>query len=373
MSDRRSSDSGRLLSRVVRSVRTIAEAEMRTFGFVAVVVLFYVVFRAIFPLGFTGVEPATLAEHLARLGDDFLHHFVSALVMLAIIQPARHLGPAEGARRVVVVTGAVALAALVAATGRVLWLLGMEGQQPDEVWPIWHLLVVRFGMPAAMLVAVGEFYRREVLSLEAMRAAETDRAALEQETLQARLKTLEAQIEPHFLFNTLANVRRLYETDAVAGEAMLERLMRYLEIALPSMRGERVTLEREAQLLEAYLELQHVRMGRRLAYRIDIPQALQRLEVPPMMLLTLVENAIKHGLAPLREGGQVEVNARLAGPRLELAVADTGRGFGDDTSGGGTGLANIRARLTAMFGGAADLSLVPREPRGLLATIRMPA
>ena len=144
----------------------------------------------------------------------------------------------------------------------------------------------------------------------------------------------------------------------VAGDAMLERMMRYLEVALPSMRGERVTLGREATLIEAYLDLQKVRMGRRLAFRIDIAPALRQVEVPPMMLLTLVENAIKHGLAPERDGGRIDIGARVHDEVLELEVADTGRGFGGDTSGGGTGLANIRIRLAAMFGDAASVDAV---------------
>lgn len=153
---------------------------------------------------------------------------------------------------------------------------------------------------------------------------------------------------------------------------MLDRLIRYLEVALPSMRNDRSTLARESELLSAYLDLQRVRMGRRLDYSIDIPPSLAGLEVPPMMLLTLVENAIKHGLAPLREGGRVDIAATADAAWLQLRVSDTGRGFGGGTSGGGTGLANIRARLAAMFSGRAELELMPREPRGIVAAIRLP-
>jgi LytS/YehU family sensor histidine kinase len=138
------------------------------------------------------------------------------------------------------------------------------------------------------------------------------------------------------------------------------------------MRNAASTLEREAQLIEAYLDLQRVRMGRRLDYGVDIAPALRHIEVPPMMLLTLVENAIKHGLAPLREGGRVDVRVRLDGRALLLEVADTGRGFGGETSGGGTGLANIRARLAAMFGSAARFTLAAGHPRGIVASIHMP-
>jgi sensor histidine kinase YesM len=291
--------------------------------------------------------------------------------MLLLIQSARHLGPASGAKRVGLLAAAVLASATLAAAGRALWLHWFDGQPFGDVfgWPVF----MRFAVPAGMLVTVAEFYRQEALCVEAMHAAEADRDMLEQQTLQARLRTLEAQIEPHFLFNTLATVRRLYETDPAAGEAMLDRLMSYLRVALPSMRGAQTTLASEAQLIEAYLDLQQVRMGRRLAYRVDIAPALRSIEVPPMMLLTLVENAIKHGLAPQREGGRIDVTARLDASELRLEVADTGRGFGGNTAGGGTGLANIRSRLAAMFGTAAQLTLESRAPRGLLATIRLPA
>ena len=136
-----------------------------------------------------------------------------------------------------------------------------------------------------------------------MHSAEVDRLALDREMDSARLQVLQAQIEPHFLFNTLANVRRLYQTDADIGREMLANLMRYLEVALPRMRDDTSTLEREAALIEAFLNVQKIRMGRRLTFEIDIDAELQSLSVPPMMLLTLVENALKHGLNPLPEGG----------------------------------------------------------------------
>ena len=322
----------------------------------------------------TGVAVFPVAEAAADLWADFWRHGLSVLAMYAVIQPVRRRLRGEGPHRVAWLAGAVVVGAAAATEVRILetiWLSDGADAWETDVMSIctWF---VRFALPAAFVVTVAEFNRREILSLEAMRRAEADRAALEQETMLARLKTLEAQIEPHFLFNTLANVRRLYETDAAAGETMLERLMRYLVVALPSMRDEFPTLGREAQLIEAYLDLQQVRMGRRLRYSVDIAPALHAIGVPSMMLLTLVENAIKHGLAPLREGGRVDVAAAVDGDALRLEVADTGRGFGGDSSGMGTGLANIRARLAAMFGDAAALTLMPGAERGLRATIRLP-
>jgi len=183
---------------------------------------------------------------------------------------------------------------------------------------------------------------------------------------------LQAQIEPHFLFNSLANVRRLLRTDGDAGRAMLADLMRYLEGALPRMREDSSTLAREAELIRAFLAVHQVRMGARLQVHIDIPDALGLRVVPPMMLLTLIENALKHGLSPLSEGGSISVVAAEADGKLVLQVADTGRGLVAG-SGGGTGLANIRARLKAMYGPAARLSLRHNLPHGIVAEIDLPA
>ena len=363
------------LHRGVRRLGRLLADEARALALVAGVVALLMLMRQAVQFAVdTDTPSTTLREVASGWWIDFLAHGAAALAMFAVIEPVRRLAPAGGLRRIVLLASALVVATALAVGVRFLEVMLGDGITFPEI--LGHVqvkvLVVRFALPALFIVVVAEFHRREILSLDAMRAAEADRAALEQETLQARLKTLEAQIEPHFLFNTLANVRRLYETEPAAGETMLERLMRYLVVALPSMRDEQPTLGREAQLIEAYLELQQVRMGRRLSYRVDIAPALRDIAVPSMMLLTLVENAIKHGLAPLREGGRVDVGARIDGGELQLEVADTGRGFGGDSSGMGTGLANIQARLAAMFGEAAALTLMPGHARGLLATIRIP-
>jgi LytS/YehU family sensor histidine kinase len=147
--------------------------------------------------------------------------------------------------------------------------------------------------------------------------------------------------------------------------------MRYFEVALPQMRAADSTLGREVTLTESYLEIQRIRMGRRLAFDIDIPDPLRDAALPPMMLLTLAENAIKHGLAPLSEGGAVKISAAARGDELEVHVADSGQGF-TQSSGGGTGLANIRARLAVMYGASGRLTLALNTPHGVVATIALP-
>ena len=149
-----------------------------------------------------------------------------------------------------------------------------------------------------------------------------DAERMDHQTAEARLQMLEAQIEPHFLFNTLAHVRRLYETDPAAGARMLHNLARYLAGALPQMRAA-ATLGRELDHVAAYLNIQQIRMGRRLAFAIDVPAALRDAALPPLMVLTLVENAIKHGLSPLREGGRIDVRASVGRRPLDAFRSPT--------------------------------------------------
>jgi sensor histidine kinase YesM len=245
-----------------------------------------------------------------------------------------------------------------------------EGSWPEKA-PFFHKVWLRYALMCGFFTVVFVYLRLADESAARARQAERDRARLAKRTLESRLKMLQAQIEPHFLFNTLANVRRLYQTERAAGEAMLASLMRYLEVALPQMRADASTLGREADLAASYLDIQRIRMGRRLACEIDIPSPLRDAPLPPMMLLTLVENAIKHGLAPLPEGGTVRISAAARGHELEVRVADTGQGF-TQSSGGGTGLANIRARLAALYGAGGRLSLSLNTPRGVTATMTLP-
>jgi signal transduction histidine kinase len=225
---------------------------------------------------------------------------------------------------------------------------------------------------ATLVGVLGEYRWRSLRAAALLHEAELNRIRLQSELAAGRLQVLQAQIEPHFLFNSLANVRRLLRTDGDAGRAMLADLMRYLESALPRMRDDSSTLAREAELIRAFLAVHQVRMGQRLQVGIDIPTQLGGRVVPPMMLLTLIENALKHGLGPLPEGGVITVAAVEADGRLVLRVADTGQGL-IAGSGGGTGLANIRARLKAMYGATASLSLHLNEPRGVVAEIDLPA
>jgi hypothetical protein len=229
-------------------------------------------------------------------------------------------------------------------------------------------MFILFGL---IIAGVFEFQHRAAIGERVLARAQLDASALDAEMSRARLQLLRAQIEPHFLFNTLANVRQLARTDTSAATRMLDNLMQYFAAALPNLRNEETTLAQEAALLDAYLSIHRMRMGGRLTYQVEFPAELGGVRVPTMMLLTLVENAIKHGITPLTEGGAISVRAHRTDALLQLTVVDSGRGM-TATAGSGTGLANIRSRLMLLYGNAAALSLSRLQPRGVAATITLP-
>lgn len=201
-----------------------------------------------------------------------------------------------------------------------------------------------------------------------------EREALKTQQTEAQLSALTAQIEPHFLFNTLANVKRLYETQPERGRNMLVALIAYLRAALPGMRRQESTLAEELELVRHYLAILQMRMGERLSFDIETPPELLTAHLPTLVLPTLVENAIKHGLSPLPEGGRIAIRAaHAADGGLTIEVADNGQGFGAASGGAGVGLANTRARLAARFGDTATLALEAAQPRGVIARVHLPA
>ena len=226
-------------------------------------------------------------------------------------------------------------------------------------------------MPAALIAGALEIHGRALRAQALAHEMRETTARLGAELQEARARLLEAQIEPHFLFNTLANVRQLQRTDPGTGLEMLDDLIEYLERSLPALQRERTTLDEERALVAAYLRLHRPRFGARLQYDIAFPDRLLGCELPSMMLLTLVENSLKHGLGPLAEGGAIRLSAESSGEALLVNVADTGAGMGAG-SGGGTGLANLRSRLALRYGEAARLTLSLNEPRGVRASLRIP-
>lgn len=199
----------------------------------------------------------------------------------------------------------------------------------------------------------------------------------EQQAAQAQVRLLQAQMEPHFLFNTLANVVGLMDQDTPRAKAMLESFTDYLRASLVSLRQPVHALGSELDLIDAYLRVAKVRMDGRLHYKIDVPDELRGLQVPSLSLQPLVENALRHGLEPSIEGGTVTVSARREGDRLVIQVADDGLGLDAPGAapqpGSGTALPNIRERLQQAHGESAGLRIERVMPHGVLATMTMPA
>ena len=242
----------------------------------------------------------------------------------------------------------------------------MVGHQQISLIPI--LFTVLVGG-----IVLHYFATREAIAKEAAARSEAQRLAVE-----SQLRLLRAQLEPHMLFNTLANVRSLVREDVDRAESMIDRLIVYLRSALAASQTESVTLSREFAQLRAYLEIMSLRMGPRLSYRLELPAALERAEVPPMLLQPLVENAIKHGLEPKVGPGSVEVVARTLPTGIEIRVADNGLGLplDEDAERPGTpgsyGLQHVRDRLRVLYGPAARLDLQRREPGGVCAVVFIP-
>ncbi len=232
---------------------------------------------------------------------------------------------------------------------------------------------LRWMVVGTTVVGIYAHQVRAAASAARVHRAAVERVALDRQMLEARLQVMRAQIEPHFLFNSLANVKRLGQSDVARGVTMLDNLVRYLRAALPQIRAAATTLGQETDLVQAYLDVLQIRMGAYLSFALDVPAALRDHPFPPMMLLTLAENAIKHGLAPSPDAGRIDIRARHEGGALVVTVADTGVGFGGAKTGGtGIGLANTRARLVALYGPDAALDLAANEPRGVVASIRVP-
>jgi signal transduction histidine kinase len=231
---------------------------------------------------------------------------------------------------------------------------------------------LRWGLPAVFLALIADVHRRALQADSVAHAAELARAQLAQGEGEQQLALLQAQIEPHFLFNVLGNVRRLYRTQPQEGAEAIGCLMRYLRTALPQLRSRHASLGEEIASVRAYLDLFQLRMGAQFKFSIDVEATLNEYEFPPMLLITLVENAIKHGLEPTG-GGCIEVRARRRRNVLELVVLDDGAGFGATASSGtGVGLVNVRRQLSARYGNRARLTLEGREPHGACVTIEVP-
>jgi signal transduction histidine kinase len=239
-----------------------------------------------------------------------------------------------------------------------------------SAWRDW--LFVDHGTNLENAEAITRAITRRIAERRKGEVATVRETATEKELAVAKLGLLHAQVEPHFLYNTLASAQVLTRSDPARAEQMLGHLIAYLRKSLPRTEESMSTLGEELERARAYLEILRIRMGERLKVQLQVPDALKSVPMPPMMLQTLVENSVKHGLEPEVAGGTVWIIAREVDGKVAVTVADDGRGF--STEGGGTaiGLNNVRERLRLAFGDAASFAIMSNFPKGVAATITLP-
>jgi sensor histidine kinase YesM len=231
-----------------------------------------------------------------------------------------------------------------------------------------------FGVLFALVTAlIANLRNREYRAMTAHLEAEARQSETSRQLAESKLKLLQLQIEPHFLFNTLGSAQQLAEKGAPEAARLIGELIRFLRAAAPALRDEMTTVRQEAAMIRAYLAIMQTRLGRRLAWSVDVAEDVADCSIPPGMVITLTENAIKHGIEPCPRGGRVDVRITREGANVALAVSDTGVGFSSGIASGGIGLANIRERIELLYGDKASLALEESEPTGFRACITLPA
>lgn len=242
---------------------------------------------------------------------------------------------------------------------------------------------LRMCLVVGMLGAASMIYfywsREKVAYLQRQAALDAlQREEAEKQLVRAQLMALQAQIEPHFLFNSLANLDYLIATDQQAARSLLQRLIGFLRMSLAHTRAEQCTLRQEFELLRSYLDIQSLRFGARLTCVVDLPPELAEVEIPPMLVQPLVENAVTHGIEPCMHGGRIMLSARALGhDAVQVIIADTGVGFGHahgkgTSMGTGLGLTHVRERLARIFGASAAMQIEENVPRGVVVRLTLP-
>jgi LytS/YehU family sensor histidine kinase len=259
-----------------------------------------------------------------------------------------------------------------------IWMLSTTPGAPpfwqDEHRANGFMMVTFFGLLVAPWTALAALVlQKEAMARHQALAFALERSELERQALDARLHLLQAQVAPHFLFNTLANVQALVDAGSPRASAVLRSLTAYLRAAVPLLHEPSATLGRELELVQAYLELMQMRMPDRLRFELHADPSALAVRCPPTTLLTLVENAVRHGIDPSEEGGRIDVDVRRHGDRCIIRVADSGVGLRPTDRGLGTGLSTLRERLQLMFGGAAQLRVSAAASGGVCAEVEVPA
>lgn len=318
-----------------------------------------------------------------QTGGSLWHNFVySQLIGLSIWTlidiPRVLIWWSEPPRRVpfmLLAAAAVPLGVL-AGTWATRAVLDLPPKSDTEIGGMLRMCLVVGMLGAASMIYF--YWSREKLAYLQRQAAldALQREEAEKQLVRAQLMALQAQIEPHFLFNSLANLDGLIATDPQAARRLLQRLIGFLRMSLAHTRAEQCTLRQEFELLRSYLDIQALRFGSRLSYRIDLPPELAEVEIPPMLIQPLVENAVSHGIEPSMEGGTISLSARALRPdAVEVVIADTGVGLGHghgNGKGSGLGLTHVRERLARIFGALAAMQMEENTPHGLIIRLTLP-
>ena len=297
--------------------------------------------------------------------------FTWALLMLALGPLFKRMNQLPFAAQIASYTAMGFIVTLVAFTG-ISFIPGYGGVANFYLESKFYISVLTLSFVIALVLGVAYRSRFAGLERDATLARESARLqVVERQAMQANLRALQAQIEPHFLFNTLANVVGLIHPQPDKAKLMLEQFIVYLRATLSATREEHSTLGSEFEMMKNFLAILQIRMGDRLQVRFDLPQDLSDLPVPPMLMQPLVENAIRHGLEPKIEGGEVALLVKRCGEKIAITVADTGLGFQDSTS-NGIGLKNVRERVQQLYGDAGSLTIEDNMPCGTRITISIP-
>ena len=313
------------------------------------------------------------APTLVVLGRTLLVGFATMLAFGLFEQWPRRL-PGWLARSALQLAGVAAVVPFSALLAYWITTGGHPNFSHDEKRVMGYAMLTVTGVLFAPWIAVGALLKqRDAFARDQALAFELERSQLERNALDARLRLLQAQVEPHFLFNTLANVQALVDAGSPHASRVLASLIAYLRAAVPRVHEASTTLGQELDLVRAYLELMQMRMPDRLQFALRIDPETKPLLCPPMTLLTLVENSVRHGIDPGEEGGRIDVDVWLRDDRCRVRVSDTGVGLQPTSDGLGTGLSTLRERLQLTFGGDAQLRLIEVVPHGVCVELDFPA
>lgn len=247
------------------------------------------------------------------------------------------------------------------------WLTDSGDWSNPQAW-----VAVVIGLFFGGIGSITYFLSERIQQLDAeVKQRRINEVESERRQMEAQLRMLQAQIEPHYLFNTLANVSSLIDSDPALAKRLLERLNDWLRIALMRARSDQATLGDELDMLENYLQILKIRFGERLRWRMEAGTDVRAILFPPMLLQPLVENAVRHGIEPKVGGGEIVIRISVSPEKLHIEVNDSGAGLVEGKS-GGAGLANVQARLAALFGGAGSVSLENNALGGVTARLELP-